>query len=223
MGRRRLHSRVLAALHSPTPLAMRALAACDFLLAEGAAICRRAGARLAVLTIPSPETLDPSGLRRLVASQPDGPPLDPDLPDASLAATCSRLGLPLVVGRRVFGLEHFRADGHWNIHGHRRVAGLLDDLYRQVREDAAAPAGRRGRRAQESRRARVARSRGETVTEAPEDETPDTPVDEVEPTTGEPTEDMVEEAAEAADTETEETDTEDVAPEADDDETKNEA
>jgi hypothetical protein len=142
VGRRRLHSRVLAALHSPTPLAMRALAACDFLLAEGAAICRRAGARLAVLTIPSPETLDPSGLRRLVASQPHGPPLDPDLPDASLAATCSRLGLPLVVGRRVFGLEHFRADGHWNIHGHRRVAGLLDDLYRQVREGAAAPAGR---------------------------------------------------------------------------------
>ena len=31
---------------------------------------------------------------------------------------------------------------HWNIHGHRRVAGLLDDLYRQVREGAAAPAGR---------------------------------------------------------------------------------
>jgi large subunit ribosomal protein L22 len=93
---------------------------------------------------------------------------------------------------------------------------------RQAASGAATPAGRRSRRAQESRRARVARSRGETVTEAPEDETPDTPVDEVEPTTGEPTEDMVEEAeAEAAETDTDDTD-EDVAPEADDDDTKNE-
>ncbi|HSE94939.1 MAG TPA: hypothetical protein VLD61_03560 [Methylomirabilota bacterium] len=140
VGRRRLHSRVLAALHSPTPLATRALAASDFLLAEGATICRRAGAQLAILTIPSPETLSPAGLRRLAASQPDGPPLDLELPDARVSATCRRLSLPLVVGRRVFGLEHFRADGHWNPAGHRRVAALLDDLHAQVRRTAPVPA-----------------------------------------------------------------------------------
>ena len=98
---------------------------------------------------------------------------------------------------------------------------------RQAAGGAVTPAGRRSRRAQESRRARVARSRGEAATPADE-ETPDTPVDEVEPTTGEPTEDMVEEAEDAAtepDAEAEDTEDtdEDVALEADDDETKNEA
>jgi hypothetical protein len=133
VGRRRLHSRVLAALHSPTPLATRAMAAVDFLLAEGAATCRRAGAHLAVLTIPSPETLSPAGLGRLAASQPDGPLLDLELPDARVSAACRRLGLPLVVGRRVFGREHFRPDGHWNPDGHRRVADLLGRLHAEVR------------------------------------------------------------------------------------------
>ncbi len=121
----------LAALHAPTALAERAYAAAAALLAAGAETCCRAGARLVVVTVPTPLALSPEGLARLAPHLPAATPPDPDFPDRQIGAACARLGLPFFALRTVLRRQHYKPeDDHWTADGHRAVAGALADLYR---------------------------------------------------------------------------------------------
>jgi hypothetical protein len=124
--RRGMHLHTLAALHSPTFLAQRAYAACEFLMQEGAQVCQQAGARLVVLTIPSPLTLNQKGLQQF----PHALPVDPQLPDRAIGEACRKLGVRFVAGKDFLTEHHYKThDDHWNERGHHRVAEELNRLY----------------------------------------------------------------------------------------------
>jgi hypothetical protein len=110
-------------LHRPSRLADRAHAACEFLIAEGLRVCRDAGARLVVVTIPSPPQYALDALE---------PGLDADLPDRRLDEICRRLGVPFLPLKAHLDRRDYRdGDDHWNERGHRRVAGIMRTLYEQ--------------------------------------------------------------------------------------------
>jgi hypothetical protein len=132
-GRRgRFYLPTLAALHAPTPLAERAYAAAAALIEEGRDVCRRAGAELVVMTIPTPLVLSARGLARLAPHLPAATPPDPAFPDRTIGDACARLGLPFVALRTVLRREHYKPDDdHWTEEGHRVVARVLADLHRR--------------------------------------------------------------------------------------------
>lgn len=115
---------------SPTSVARRAFSACRFLLAQGAEVCKRAGARLVIMTIPDPLQLSQQGLDLLCKYGGDPKLLDLDLPDKEIRAICNTLGLPMIVGKEYLAAEDYKKyDDHWNERGHRRMAALLNELY----------------------------------------------------------------------------------------------
>ena len=131
----------LTKLFTPTFVSERAFSALEFLIGEGASVCRRAGARLTVMTIPDPKTLDKKGLDLLYTHGADVDSFDPDLPDRKIHGICQRLKLPFVAGADHFGIEHYKEhDDHWNQSGHARMAAILMGLYeRQGASDKEDP------------------------------------------------------------------------------------
>jgi hypothetical protein len=131
----------LTKLFTPTFVSNRAFSALEYLIGEGASVCKKAGARLIVMTIPDLKTLDKKGLDLLYAHGADVDSFDPDLPDRTIRAICHRLNLPFVAGTDHFGAEHYKKYGdHWNRLGHNQMANLLINLYeRQGAQDEGNP------------------------------------------------------------------------------------
>jgi hypothetical protein len=121
----------LAAVFGDNPLSERVYAAAEHLIREGRDLCQRAGAELAVFTIPWAIQLDARAWEGKRRESADGASLDRLRPDRRLKEICSRLEVPLVAAREHMRLRHhIPDDGHWNESGHRRVAALLARLYR---------------------------------------------------------------------------------------------
>ncbi|MBN1237320.1 MAG: hypothetical protein JXB36_02405 [Gammaproteobacteria bacterium] len=123
--------RALAEICTPaTALSRRAFSACDYLLREGRAVCDRAGAQLAVMSIPDVTQISDLHRKRLLAVAPEPDCLDTRLPDVRLGAACARLDVTFVPLYDHLRLEdHKLHDAHWNERGHRRVARLIESLY----------------------------------------------------------------------------------------------
>jgi len=133
----RVYYERLAELCSPSFLAERAYAACEFLLAKGRDVCARVDARLLVMTIPDSTQLTAAGTRWLLSCGGDPKSFDPDFPDKKIRDICERLGPPFVALKDHLDASHYKErDCHWNRSGHRRVAEVLADVCR-------ADAGRR--------------------------------------------------------------------------------
>jgi hypothetical protein len=126
------HLPTLAAIHSPASfLAQRAYDACAFILEQGASVCRTAGARLVVATVPLPAVLDERELARLRSAAPDPEAVDPDFPDRAIAMICEKVGVRFLPMKDVLNRTHFkRHDDHWTPAGHRRIADVLGRLHR---------------------------------------------------------------------------------------------
>jgi hypothetical protein len=121
--------RGLASLYSPTFLAQRAYAACDFLLGEARKACDGAGAQLVVCTIPSPHALGKRA-SRLVRSSEQPELFDPDYPDKQISESCRVHGIPFVAGKRHLSLSDYGLpDDHWTARGHRRMAEVLRRIH----------------------------------------------------------------------------------------------
>jgi hypothetical protein len=138
----RQHLMVLASMHSPTFLSRRAYDACAYILGEGVEVCRAAGARLVIMTVPSPMVLDERELSTLRSRAPDPGAVDPDFPDRQIGMACTRLGVPFVPLKSVVTRAHFkRDDDHLTEAGHRVLADLIRDLYREgaMRVEARQP------------------------------------------------------------------------------------
>jgi hypothetical protein len=123
--------RILPHLFVPGPLADRVFAGCDYLIGRGAEACRQAGAHLVVVTIPDPVQLTDHG-RATVATlsgRPDA--CDVNLPDHSIAESCARYGVPLVIGKDHLSVRDYKSREalHWNEQGHRRMADVLGRVY----------------------------------------------------------------------------------------------
>ena len=104
----------------------RVYAACEFLIARGQMACKQSGANLVVLTIPWTIQFD-----RLPWPGNNDTTVEPDLPERMLGQICTRLGVSFVAGSRHLSKRHYIPhEGHLNEEGHRRLAKVLDDLYR---------------------------------------------------------------------------------------------
>jgi hypothetical protein len=122
---------MLAKFCTPGFASQRAFAACDFLLREGIRICRQAEAQLAVITIPNKNQLNQRGLNLLMRQLQDGEGFDPDLPDREINAICRQHGIKFLAGKGYLDAGDYKAnDTHWNEQGNRRVAALVERLYR---------------------------------------------------------------------------------------------
>jgi hypothetical protein len=126
------HLDFLAAVHSHSPMARRAYDACAFVLQEGIELCRAAGARVIVATVPSPVVLDERELSTLRSRVPDAKAVDPDFPDRRIGSICATLGVRFVPLKSVLTRAHFkRHDDHLTEAGHQIVADVIRDLYRE--------------------------------------------------------------------------------------------
>jgi hypothetical protein len=126
--------RILPYLCVPGPLADRAYAAADYLIARASASCRRVGAHLVLVTIPDPSQLSADGRARL-ATVSGSAACDENLPDRRLVESCTRHGVPAIVGKDHFSAgDYKRREGlHWNARGHRQMAEILRRTYESFR------------------------------------------------------------------------------------------
>jgi hypothetical protein len=123
--------RALAEICTPTTaLSRRALAACDYLIREGRALCDGAGSHLLIMSIPDITQISEPHMQRLAAVAPDPGYLNPRLPDQRLAEICARLDVAFVpLSEHLQVEDHKLHDAHWNERGHRRVAELIEKLH----------------------------------------------------------------------------------------------
>ena len=127
----------LAEICSPTALAERAFGACEWLFGEAEELCREAGARLVVMTIPERIQIDPSRHHVLLSRAPDAERCDVWRPDQRLRTACERQGIPFVpLHDHLTIADYLHHDVHWNGQGHRKVAELLRHLHGDLRPHA---------------------------------------------------------------------------------------
>jgi hypothetical protein len=120
----------LAELCSPTFVAHRAYAACEFLIRQGKDICCDNGARLVVMTIPDVKQLSHSGTQWLRDLSPMPHAFDVDFPDQNIERICNSLEVQFIALKNHLDVSHHKTyDVHWNEFGHRQVAHLLERLY----------------------------------------------------------------------------------------------
>jgi hypothetical protein len=125
------HLPTLAAIHGPTPLARRAYDACAFVLREGIELCHAAGARVAVVTMPSPLVLEARQLAALRARAANPQAVDPDHPDRQIGSICDKLGVRFLPLKSVLTYSHFKPhDDHLTEEGHRLLADVIRQLHR---------------------------------------------------------------------------------------------
>lgn len=121
-------------LCTDNPFATRALSATGFVIETvQATLSEVRGCGLVILSIPYALQLSSAGHRQLESLEGAPSDLDPARVDQQLGGMCRDLGLPFVPLS-----EHLRADDyrrfdryHWNERGHRKVASVVDGLYRK--------------------------------------------------------------------------------------------
>lgn len=129
-GARYDRARKISAVFGKNPGSDRVYGACEFLIEQGQAVCKGAGARLVVLTIPWTIQFE-----RLPWGGVSDPTIDPELPDRNIGAICARLHVEFVPGKKHLSMRHYiPGEGHLNEEGHRRLAEILYDLYKHRRQ-----------------------------------------------------------------------------------------
>jgi hypothetical protein len=123
----------------PGPFSDRAYSAAEYLIGRAQAACVRAGAPLVVVTIPHPMQLTPAGLEFMrIRCGPNPELCDEDLPDRRIAESCRKRRVPMIAAKQFLSPRDYkRREGiHWNERGHRRMAGLLEQLDESFRSGA---------------------------------------------------------------------------------------
>ena len=116
----------ISAVFGRNPASDRVYAACEHLIARGQTVCRQAGARLVLLTIPWVIQFEKLPWRGV-----NDKTLEPDLPERRIGDICTRLGVEFLPGMQHFLPCHYiPSEGHLNEEGHRHLAMLLGELYR---------------------------------------------------------------------------------------------
>jgi hypothetical protein len=112
-------------------LGQRAYSACEFLIRRAQDLCRETEAHLIVMTVPLTTQLDQSKWERAFLRYREPKQFDPNLPDRKIGEICAKLNLAFLSGKDYLeSRDHIPEDGHWNERGHRRMAKLLETLYR---------------------------------------------------------------------------------------------
>ena len=117
----------ISAVFGRNAVSDRVYAACEYLIARGQTVCRQAGARLVLLTIPWVIQFEKLPWRDVIDMT-----LEPDLPERRIGDICTKLGVEFLSGTQHFVPRHYIPnEGHLNEEGHRHLAMILSDLYRK--------------------------------------------------------------------------------------------
>lgn len=136
---RRTNAQGFLQICRPSLLGTRAYKACAYLIEEAMHLCRAAGARLVIVTIPDLSPMQTKKFAQLLADAAIKE-FDPTLPDERIAEICARFDLPFVPLADVLDVgDYLVNDVHWNARGHRRVAQALRDIDRDVRPTEPQP------------------------------------------------------------------------------------
>jgi hypothetical protein len=127
--------RTLPYLCVESPMSARVYEGCEYLVRRAAVACERAGAHLAILTIPDLSQLTDSGRVTLAAKSGTPEAFDADLPDRRFGEICQRHDVLLVRGKdHLSAADYKRWERlHWNERGHRKVSRLLTGLHDSFR------------------------------------------------------------------------------------------
>jgi hypothetical protein len=121
--------RLNSAVYGRSYFAERAYGACEFLIAKASELCRQVGARLVIVSIPTPFALTPTAVEEARQKWKGVREIDPEFPDQELRAICAKLGVPFVALMCSFVREDYKErDDHWTESGHQKVATLLREL-----------------------------------------------------------------------------------------------
>jgi hypothetical protein len=124
---------LFAHLCTKCPYSERVYAAAHHLIQEARSLCEAQEARLLVLSIPFKMQLHPAGVNSLRGCLRDAGDFDPKYPDKMLSGICAQLGVAFVAGTEELVITDYKErDGHWNCHGNRKVATLIEDHYRSA-------------------------------------------------------------------------------------------
>jgi len=122
----------LATMCCKTFLSERAYSACEFLLSEAKTICKKADAKLVLMTIPDAIQLTSGGRQRLADSAPDIHSFDPILPDKKIREMALKLGISVIALENYLTARDYKErDPHWNKKGHQRVAEIIHQVWWQ--------------------------------------------------------------------------------------------
>jgi hypothetical protein len=83
------------------------------------------------MTIPDAIQLTSQGREKLANSAPDRSSFDADLPDKQIKKIAAKLGIPVIALMDHLSVEDYKErDPHWNERGHRRVANVIAQVWR---------------------------------------------------------------------------------------------
>jgi hypothetical protein len=123
---------LMPALHSDTVFSQRVYSACESLIERGYQICKNNAAQLVVACIPDPFALDTRQIAAARNRYPFLKNLDQSYPDEKLQAICNKIGIRFIALKDHLELDDYkRLHDHWTERGHRRVAKVLYNIYRE--------------------------------------------------------------------------------------------
>ena len=114
------------------PLSQHVYSACHFLIREGRDICKKVGATITVMTIPSKNQLSPQSKKNIANHLVNvhANEINPDYPDQKIGDICKKLGVPFYPAKKFLNLQDCKIhDCHWTKRGNQRVAKFLSDIY----------------------------------------------------------------------------------------------
>ena len=115
-----------AAVCAPSGHSRRIFSACGFLISEAKTACERYGARLVVVSAPPRSWLDPAVYDTI----------DCGYADRKLQDLCRTAGVQYMpLSTRLDITDYKWNDSHWNRRGHRKVAAVLREIYRDHATD----------------------------------------------------------------------------------------
>jgi hypothetical protein len=122
---------LFAHLCTDSDYSSRVFSSARYLIRAGGEICDEAKARLVVVSIPSKDQLDNSGLQKLNRHLQGEQQIDPDYPDKKLSEICGELHVPFIAGATYLTFSDYKLrDGHWNYRGNKKIARLIEEQCR---------------------------------------------------------------------------------------------
>ncbi|MGH7232438.1 MAG: SGNH/GDSL hydrolase family protein, partial [Nitrospiraceae bacterium] len=123
---------VIPSLHSDNLLSKRAYSACEALIERGHKLCTEYKCHLVIMSLPDPFALKEDRIERARETYQFLKELDAGYPDHKLRAICAKSGISFVALRQHLDQADYKTShDHWTERGHRRVAEVLQGLYRE--------------------------------------------------------------------------------------------
>jgi hypothetical protein len=124
---------LFAYLCTPCAYSDRVYAAARHLIREAQALCQSQGAQLVIFSIPYKKQLSEQGLRELRRHLRSAEAFDPQYPERQLSRICGESDVPFIAGTDHLTIADYKPrDGHWNEHGNRKVAKVIEAYYSQA-------------------------------------------------------------------------------------------